>query len=187
MSVVLRILVGSNNPVKIGAAHKAFSTAFPDYSIHSEGMNAPSNVPDQPMTELDTRLGAENRTAYCEQSDKERSYDYYVAMEGGVDKFSEGPATFAYISIRGQHNEQQARRHSVGRSANLPLPKRIYERLQAGEELGHVMDDVFNQTNIKQKGGAIGLLTNHLATRESIYIDAITLALAPYFHPEHYL
>ncbi|ADZ91479.1 inosine/xanthosine triphosphatase [Marinomonas mediterranea] len=186
MSVVIRVLVGSKNPVKVGAAYKAFSNAFPDHAIHCEGVNAPSKVADQPMTEKETRIGAENRTAYCEQSDSADDYHYYVAMEGGVDKFAEGPSTFAYVSIRGKHGDNWPSRHSVGRSANLPLPQRIFDRLKAGEELGHVMDDVFNQTNIKQKGGAIGLLTNHLATRESIYIDAITLALAPYFHPEHY-
>jgi non-canonical (house-cleaning) NTP pyrophosphatase len=74
----------------------------------------------------------------------------------------------------------------VFRSAILPLPKSVYRALEQGEELGTVMDQLFNTENIKQKGGAIGLLTNGRATRESNYTHALTLALAPFLHPELY-
>jgi non-canonical (house-cleaning) NTP pyrophosphatase len=49
------------------------------------------------------------------------------------------------------------------------------------------MDRLFNTDNIKQKGGAIGLLTKGLATRESVYRQATLLALAPFVNPELYL
>ncbi|MGL5390648.1 MAG: DUF84 family protein, partial [Shewanella sp.] len=57
---------------------------------------------------------------------------------------------------------------------------------QGGEELGHVMDRLFNTVNIKQKGGAIGLLTHGHATRESIYTQAMILAMAPLLNPQFY-
>jgi non-canonical (house-cleaning) NTP pyrophosphatase len=98
-------------------------------------------------------------------------------MEGGAEQFSYGAATFAFVVIA---NKQQ---FSVGRSSNLPLPQPFYDALLAGKELGDVMDDAFNTVNIKQQGGAIGLLTNHLATRESTYVQALTLAMAPFLHP----
>ena len=75
---------------------------------------------------------------------------------------------------------------SIGRSCNLPLPPVIYQALEKGEELGHVMDRLFKTDNIKQKGGAIGLLTNGLATRESVYRQATLLAMAPFIHPDLY-
>ena len=68
----------------------------------------------------------------------------------------------------------------MGRSANLPLPETVYASLTAGEELGDVMDKLFDTHNIKQKGGAIGLLTNHLATRQSVYELAIILTMAKF-------
>jgi non-canonical (house-cleaning) NTP pyrophosphatase len=40
--------------------------------------------------------------------------------------------------------------------------------------------------NIKQQGGAIGLVTNGHATRESAYTQAMVLAMAPFLHPELY-
>ena len=181
MSNIIRLCVGSTNPVKIQAVKNAFEAVFPTYRILCEGIHAPSDVSDQPMTEIETRLGAQNRVHYCAQQDTSRSADYFVAMEGGVDKFEEGAATFAYVAIL-----DSLRTLSVGRSANLPLPKGIFQRLQQGEELGTVMDDVFKTSNIKQQGGAIGLLTNNVATRESIYTQALILALAPILHPKHY-
>ena len=184
-STVVRICVGSNNPVKVGAAKQAFTLMYPNHIVHCEEMHAPSGVADQPMTEAETRLGAQNRARYCARYYREQQnnsgMDYFVAMEGGVDKFEEGAATFAYVVILSGEEALM-----TGRSANLPLPNKVYNRLQANEELGEVMDDLFNTSNIRQKGGAIGLFTNHAATRESVYTQALVLALAPSLHPEHY-
>jgi non-canonical (house-cleaning) NTP pyrophosphatase len=66
------------------------------------------------------------------------------------------------------------------------LPPVIYQALKNGEELGHVMDRMFSTDNVKQRQGAIGLLTNDLATRESVYRQAIILAMAPFIHPDLY-
>jgi non-canonical (house-cleaning) NTP pyrophosphatase len=71
-------------------------------------------------------------------------------------------------------------------TAQQRLPSVIYQALKSGEELGDVMDRLFNTDNVKQKQGAIGLLTNGLATRESIYRQAIILAMAPFIHPDLY-
>lgn len=178
----IRVLVGSTNPVKINAAKLALCQIFPEKNIECIGIHAPSMVPDQPMTEVETRQGAVNRVIYCQTlvDAKEYSAELFVAMEGGVDNFEHGPATFAYIVVA------NAKQLSVGRSALLPLPSRIYHSLVAGEELGDVMDRLFNTKNIKQQGGAIGLLTQGHATRESIYTQALILAMAPLLNPELY-
>lgn len=179
---IINIVIGSKNPVKVNAARSAMAQLFPEAIIHAQGMDAPSGVPAQPMTDRDTRQGAINRVQYCQQHHaKHGSHaDYYVAMEGGVDHFDFGPATFAYIAIA--HAAQLA----IGRSAILPLPRQVYRALEAGEELGDVMDRLFNTVNIKQKGGAIGLLTHGHATRESNYTQAIILAMAPLLNPDIY-
>ncbi|OBT08399.1 inosine/xanthosine triphosphatase [Shewanella sp. UCD-FRSSP16_17] len=179
----MTIIVGSKNPVKVNAAKVAFSQYFPHHQIHCIGKHAPSLVADQPMTEQETKQGAINRVQFCQSEDlanamAETKADFYIAMEGGVDHFDHGPATFAYMAII---HQQQI---SIGRSALLPLPAQVYQSLQQGEELGHVMDRLFNTDNIKQKGGAIGLLTQGLATRESIYTQAIILAMAPFINAE---
>lgn len=177
MSQPLKIIVGSKNPVKISAAKHIFAMYFPQHSVECQGVNAPSNVPDQPIGEPQTREGAKNRVQYCKQH---YQADYYVAMEGGAEQFNYGAATFAYVVLdNGSHQV-------VGRSSNLPLPQVLYNQLLNGAELGDVMDNAFNTTNIKQRGGAIGLLTNDHATRESTYTHALTLAMAPFLHPDLY-
>ena len=166
------------NPIKIAAVKQAFETAFSPEKIECTGQHAPSGVSDQPMGSEETRIGAENRVAYCRQKDEQADQraDYYVAMEGGVDNFSYGPATFAYVAIA-NHDKL-----SIGRGASLPLPNKVYSQLQSGKELGDVMDDLFNVVNIKQKGGAIALLTKGHATREGNYTEALLLALVPFLN-----
>ncbi|WP_206696862.1 inosine/xanthosine triphosphatase [Marinomonas algicola] len=177
----LNVVVGSTNPVKINAVKQAMSQLYPESDIDCQGMRAPSGVPAQPMTEKATRDGALNRARYCkEQSHAEENIHYFVGFEGGVDLFEDGPATFAYVAILNN------RHRSISCSARLPLPLSIYHDLSNGKELGHVMDARFNTQNIKQQGGAIGLLTNNHATRTSTYTETVILAMAPFLHPDHY-
>ncbi|MEP1382950.1 MAG: inosine/xanthosine triphosphatase [Paraglaciecola sp.] len=174
---MIKIAVGSTNPIKVSAVKKATSEVWPNQDIQCFSIKAPSAVSEQPMTSDETLKGAVNRVKFCQQQTKA---DFYVAIEGGVDNFEYGPATFAYVVIADHE------RSSVGRSSNLPLPPVVYQALKNGEELGHVMDDLFTTDNVKQKEGAIGLLTNNLATRESVYTLATTLALAPFINPDLY-
>ena len=178
---IINVVVGSLNPVKINAVHTALNCLFPDNHVECHGQHAPSLVAAQPMTADETREGAINRVLFCQQqADPKEEADFYIAIEGGVDNFEYGPATFAYVVI------DNGERQSIGRSAILPLPVAVYQSLQAGEELGDVMDNLFDTQNIKQQGGAIGLLTNHQQTRQSVYNQALTLAMAPFLHPELY-
>lgn len=173
----LTLKVGSQNPVKIKAATEALSQLYQESTIMTEGLNAPSLVSEQPMNERETRLGAENRLNFILQH---YSCDFAMTMEGGVEQYDFGPATFAYVAIG--HNGKI----SIGRSALLPLPNKVYGALQEGQELGDVMDQLFDTNNVKQKGGAIGLLTQGNATRGSIYTQALILAMAPFLHPHLY-
>ena len=170
----INVIVGSTNPVKIAAAEQAFKSVFTSHNFCCEGVHAPSGVADQPMDTHETKLGAINRVDYCRNKFEA---DYFVAMEGGVDLFEEGPATFAYVVI------SDGKRQVVGRSANLPIPNHVYDSLLQGSELGTIMDAVFNTDNVKQKGGAIGLLTNGAQTRASAYTQALTMAMGPFLHP----
>ena len=173
----VKIVVGSLNPVKVSAAKQAIMQCFELSEVECIGVEAPSGVAEQPMSSQATRLGAINRVRYCQQY---CHADYYLAMEGGVDELEDGPVTFAYVVIA---DKQQM---SVGRSATLPLPNKVYRALQKGAELGPLMDSLFHTSNIKQRGGAIGLLTRGLANREGNYTQALILALARFLHPELY-
>lgn len=171
----LNIVVGSKNPVKIQAAKQAFETNFDAYEVNVLGIDAPSGVSAQPMTQEETSQGAANRVAnLLENNDA----DYYIAYEGGVDVFEDGPRTFAVICI------SDGKSQWFGQTATLPLPINVYQELLRGEELGDAMDRLFDTKNIKQRGGAIGQLTKEKETRASIYTSATLLALAPFNYPD---
>ena len=55
----------------------------------------------------------------------------------------------------------------------------IKELIDAGMELGEANDQVFSTVNSKHQGGAFGLLTHGLYTRESVYTEALVMALVP--------
>lgn len=181
MNNTINILVGSKNPVKVNATVNAFKAYFPNAEIKAASIDAPSDVSDQPMSENETLLGAKNRVSFCKSVDQgldiEGELTYFVAIEGGVNLFEYGPAAFAYVVI---NNEQQ---QAIGKSAELPLPMSVYQALNAGQELGDVIDTLFGTENAKQKTGAMGLFTNNLVTRQSTYEQALILALAKIVHP----
>ena len=181
MNNIINILVGSKNPVKINATINAFKAYFPNAEVNARSIVAPSDVSDQPMSERETLLGAKNRVNFCKSVDHnsgtEGELTYFVAIEGGVNLFEYGPAAFAYVVI---NNEQQ---QAIGKSAELPLPMSVYQTLNAGQELGDVIDTLFGTENAKQKTGAMGLFTNDLVTRQSTYEQALILALAKIVHP----
>lgn len=168
------VIITSLNPAKIRAVESAFSEVFPTEEFNFEGLKVASEVPDQPMTDSETRQGALNRIRNAKQIAK--SADYFVGVEAGI----ENGVTFAWMVI------ESASTRGESRSASLMLPPNVLEKLKHANELGDVMDDVFGTENIKQKGGAISLLTNNLLTRSSVYHQALILALIPFSNPKHF-
>jgi inosine/xanthosine triphosphatase len=167
---MLVIKVASANPAKIKAVTSAFAEAFPAETLDVQGMAVASGVADQPMTSDETLLGAMNRVAALADT----AADYRVAIEAGLD----GDFTFAWMVIEHQGKLGKAR------SASLMLPPAALLQLQQGKELGDVMDAMFHQDNIKQKGGAIALLTQHRLSRSSVYHQALILAMIPFLNPD---
>ncbi|WP_434358896.1 inosine/xanthosine triphosphatase [Parasalinivibrio latis] len=166
-----KVVIASLNPAKIRAVEDAFNDALPERRFVFEGISVPSGVADQPMSSEETLLGARNRVSNARAA---ADADFYVGVEAGID----GELTFAWMVI------ENGNRKSKSRSASLPLPPAALKGIHEGKELGDVMDAMFNETNVKQKGGAIGMLTGHRLTRSSVYHQALILALIPFMNPE---
>ncbi|MCE2780269.1 MAG: DUF84 family protein, partial [Algoriphagus sp.] len=60
----LRVIVGSQNPVKVGCTREAFTQAFGKVGV-MEGVDALSNISAQPRSEEETLLGAKNRVFHA--------------------------------------------------------------------------------------------------------------------------
>ncbi len=172
----MKILVGSKNPVKIESVKIAFSKYFDNCLI--EGINANSNVPDQPINEQ-TFEGAKNR---CVELKKYSNYnnllaDFYVGIEGGISKLHNIWFSYGCVCVANNNNQ-----FGFGTSPLFQLPSFVIERLLNGEELGAVMDELFNHKNSKQSLGAIGFLTHGVMNRTELYTSGVITALIPFIN-----
>lgn len=172
----MKIVVASQNPVKISAAHKAFTLLFPDTPFELLSVDVDSGVGDQPVSDVATRAGARARATGAKEVHADA--DFCVGLEGGIEVIDDQLMAFAWMAIRGPAGEI-----SEARSTTLPLPPVIKELVAAGMELGEANDKVFATVNSKQGGGAFGLLTEGLHTRESVYTQTLIMALIPFVNP----
>lgn len=179
MNNTLKVVVASLNPAKIKAVESAFNACFPSQGFIFEGVSVASDVPDQPMNDIETKQGALNRVHNAQVAVTDG--DFYVGLEAGI----EAQFTYAWMIIENNPSTKKKQR-GESRSACLMLPPLVLNKVKQGKELGHVMDEVFATDNIKQKGGAIGLLTHHQLTRSSVYHQALVLALIPFLNAEHF-
>jgi inosine/xanthosine triphosphatase len=172
-----KIVVASKNPVKLEAVREGLS-AFLNGLIEILEVSVESGVSDQPMSDADTYLGAENRVknAMLQFS----GYDFYVGIEGGVEDSVSGLMAFAWIVISNGEKTGKAR------TASFFLPPEVARLVHQGMELGDADDIVFSKSNSKQQNGAVGLLTNDVITRKSLYLPAVQMAFIPFLNPEMY-
>ncbi|KAK4097022.1 Maf/Ham1 [Parathielavia hyrcaniae] len=190
----LTIVVASQNPVKIRAAHNAFiriaGTTTPGWHA-VRGVSVPSGVPDQPVSDAETLLGARNRAERAREREPEA--DYWVGIEGGVDFDPEDAAeevmrSFAWVVVLGRDaadSKSEGGRMVLGkaRTATYYLPRETSRLVKGGMELGHADEVVFGGRNSKQKNGSVGLLTGDVIDRGGYYEEAAVLALIPFRNP----
>lgn len=169
------IIVASANPSKINAVANAFQQLLPQQKCHVSGIATLSGVAAQPLSSDETLQGALNRINDAKA--RQPGASYYVSIEAGLDE----DFTFAWIVIEHQG------KISKSRSAAFMLPPTVLNAIAQGEELGDIMDTLFSQHNIKQKGGAIGLLTAGKLSRSEVYTQAIILAMIPFINSQFYL
>ncbi len=176
---MIKVVVGSKNPIKIQAVLEAFGNYFSDVEV--QGIDVASGVSDQPF-DHETFIGAENRArALYEQKNSTGEYDYYAGIEGGIVKVFNSWFALGCICLMNREGKK-----SFGTSALFQLPDEWIERLRGGMELGHLIDEVTGDKNSKQKNGAIGYLTQNVLTRKDIYIEGVITALIPFFNKDIY-
>ena len=129
----------------------------------------------QPDSDGETRQGAINRVAAAR--DARSNADFWVGLEGGIESQDDRLMAFAWMAVQDRHGTC-----GEARTVTLPLPPAVKELIDGGLELGEANDRVFSTINSKQGGGAFGLLTNGLHTREGVYAQAMTIALIPFVH-----
>ncbi len=175
------VVVGSQNPAKVRPVQEVFAQLHPQTVVI--GRDVPSGVPDQPLGEEETRRGAVNRAwAAVRTAETEQRTDAWgVGLEGGV-RIDEAGKGWLFGIVAVAHAGQL----ETVRTAELRLPPPVLARVQAGEELGSVMDDLLGTVDVKRGVGSVGILTDGLADRADVWRMGLSLALAPFLNPELY-
>ncbi len=167
-----KVIVASENPVKINAVARSFKEMFPMESFEVRGVAVTSGVNQQPQSDTETLRGALNRLDNACQTTKA---DFWVGIEGGIEEKNSDMEAFAWVVIKAKNGQL-----GKGRTATFFLPPAVVSLIKQGRELGEADDIVFGQTNSKQENGAVGILTNNVIDRTKYYTTAIILALIPF-------
>lgn len=170
IAAVAHVAVGSANPVKLGAASAVLARVAPHARV--EGVVVPSGVPDQPWGDAETIRGALARARAARAA---LDADLGIGLEGGVVDEGGSVRTCAWAAVVSRDG-----REGVGGSLALRLPARVADLVRDGMELGHAMDAVSGEHNVKQGAGAVGILTAGLVSRREAYEVLVAYALAPF-------
>lgn len=181
------IFVGSTNPVKINSTITAASETWPMVKV--VGLEVPSGIKAQPLSDDETRLGSENRAKAVLNLGKQQLLEQGlseadlqtnllgVGLEGGIFEKENGEwwstVWASVLDLQGQLFQSNGARFKV--------PDIIAQKLAAGGEMGPVVSQLIGQENIKQKSGAIGVITQNFIDRTEEYTTIVKLALGLWY------
>ncbi len=172
------IVIASQNPVKVQAVSAGFERMYPGSKPQLQTIGVPSGVSHQPLSDAETLQGAINRARAAQVALP--AADFWFGLEGGIHEQDGQLMAFAWVVAL--HGRITGR----ARTGAFFLPPKVADLVRQGVELGVADDMVFGATNSKQNNGAIGLLTNDILVRATLYEPAVVMALIPFLNPELY-
>jgi inosine/xanthosine triphosphatase len=175
---VVRVAVGSENPVKLEATRRALSTLFGQVEVR--GFDAPSGVPDQPFEEA-TWEGARTRARLALAAWPDA--DFGVGIEAGLFQVS---ATGGLLDVQACVVLDHAGRLTYGQGPGFAYPPGVQDALRAGATVGEVLSRVADVPDIGRKMGAVGWLSRGHLSRAGLTEPAILMAFLPRLRPELY-
>ena len=163
---VVDIAVGSANPVKIAAVRSVMERIYGEVRI--TGIDVPSGVPPQPFGDQ-THQGSVNRAKAALGN-----HDMGVGIEAGVFEMLDGLYDIQHCTIITRDG-----RMTYGHGSGFRYPDSIAKLVRKGMTVGDAVKQVYGNTEIGKKQGAIGLLSNGLIDRKSLTEQSVIAAMIP--------
>jgi len=171
----------------LSAAMEHISKQFnsSDWSIVSR--KTASGVSETPITMEEIVIGALNRInslkALFDRQNKEA--DFYVGMEGGFHQMNLNGRIMTFI--QGWVAVSDGKTTEFGSSPNLSIPDKLAQSVYSNNEsLAVAIDRFSGLSNVRNKQGVFGVLTNDLLTRELSFKSALLAAFAPFYNRTTY-
>lgn len=171
-----KISVGSKNPVKITAVENVVKKIWPNAEIMATEVS--HGISEQPTSDDEAIKGATNR---AELSLQKTGADLGVGLEGCTVDTKYGMFLSGWVVAVDKKGKV-----GIGCGGRLLLPEKVASEVRRGKEVGPVMDKFIGDDNIKQKQGAVGILTNNLLPRTASFEKSIIFALAKFINPNYY-
>jgi inosine/xanthosine triphosphatase len=168
-----RIIVGSDNPVKIEAVRKVAATIYRNVEIR--GISVKASVGNQPWGD-DVDRGAIERAKKAIGKG-----DYGVGIEAGIVEMNDGLYGIQSCAIIDKEGVV-----TMGQSSSFRYPPGAEERIRAGIAVSKVFDELYGRKDIGRKEGAIGFLSKGLLDRQRLSEQAVLAAMVPRIRPDIY-
>ncbi len=163
---VIDIAVGSANPVKVAAVRSVMERVYGDVRITA--VDVSSGVPPQPREEQ-THQGSVNR-ARAALGD----HDMAVGIEAGVFEMLDGLYDIQHCTVISKDG-----RETYGQGSGFRYPDSIADLVRKGMTVGDAVKEVYGNTEIGKKQGAIGLLSKGLMDRKRLTEQSVMAAMVP--------
>lgn len=166
----MKIIVGSENPSKIRAAQMVVDELFPGEKV--TGRKAPSGVSEQPKSDEEALAGAIKRARFVHEKTQA---DYAIGMEGGLQKIGERWFECGWVAVVNKEDQL-----GLGSSARFQASGKLIKEILAGKEMGIVIDELTGETDIKEREGAMGVVSAGHVPRDLCYSHGIWFAFGPF-------
>ncbi|NEU29984.1 DUF84 family protein [bacterium LRH843] len=164
----MKVAIGTKNPAKVQAVKGTLIRE----KLRIVSVKVESGVQPQPFSDEETMNGALNRAKAALQIE---NADLGIGLEGGVVETTVGLMLCNWGAICHKDGRQW-----LAGGARIPLPAYIAECIQAGEELGAVMERVSGDQEIRKKQGAMGVYTAGWVNRKELFSHIVKLLYGQY-------
>jgi len=172
---IVKIAVGSTNPIKIDAVRAVAGKIFTDATV--EGMTVDSGVRRNPLTDAETIAGAVRRAT---EAREKAGADLGVGIEGGITAIEGRHYTCVWCAV------DDGRGVTTGGGVHIPVPDAVLRAILKGAEMGEVMDALTSIKDTKRKMGFEGIVTGGLIDRRDSFEAVVTYTLARFINPGLY-
>lgn len=191
----MRIAVGSTRPPKVEAVREAWDV-FSDGILEDASENVSivaydvpgKAAPAMPLSVEQLMRGARERVENLAlQLKRERAEaEFYVGLEGGFHIVDyEGARRQVFLESWAYVSDGHQGYYGHGGGVFVP-PRLSSPVVDRGIELGIVIDRFAEESDIRSKQGAWGILTRDILTRKHSFVIALIAAFAPFYNPQAY-
>ncbi len=160
------IAVGSANMVKVAAVRSVMERVYGDVRITA--IEVDSGVPSQPFGPQ-THQGSVNRARAALGS-----HEMSVGIEAGVFEMLDGLYDIQHCTIIDRDGKE-----TYGQGSGFRYPDAVAGLVRSGSTVGNAMREIYGDTDIGKKQGAVGLLSKGLIDREKLTEQAVIAAMIP--------